>query len=86
MINWKVRLRSKVFWITMTPLLVVLANQIAGIFEADITVYSDKATALIETILAILCGLGIIIDPTTSGVSDSEQALAYVEPKKDGEQ
>lgn len=82
-INWKVRLQHKQFWVSLIALLLVLANQIAGIFNVDITVYNDQITSISETVLSILGLLGIIVDPTTNGVSDSSQALTYVKPKKD---
>lgn len=85
-INWKVRLQHKQFWVSLIALLIVLANQIAGIFNVDITIYNDQVTAISETVLSILALLGIIIDPTTIGTSDSEQALEYDVLKKDGEQ
>ena len=84
-INWKVRIQHKQFWVSLIALLIVLANQIAGIFNVDITVYNGQVTSISETILSILALLGIIIDPTTSGVSDSEQALNY-DKLKDGAQ
>ncbi|MCS1383280.1 phage holin [Lysinibacillus sphaericus] len=83
-INWKVRLQHKQFWVSLIALLLVLANQIAGIFYFDITIYNDQITAISETILSILGLLGIIIDPTTKGVSDSQLAMDYNKPK-DGE-
>lgn len=83
-INWKVRLQHKTFWVSLIALLIVLANQIAGIFNVDITIYNDQVTAILETVLSILALLGIVIDPTTQGASDSAQALRYDKPK-DGE-
>ncbi|TQR27179.1 phage holin [Lysinibacillus sphaericus] len=85
-INWKVRLQHKQFWVSLIALLIVLANQIAGIFNVDITIYNDQVTAISETVLSILALLGIIIDPTTIGTSDSKQALKYDVLKKGGEQ
>lgn len=82
-INWKVRIRHKQFWIALIVLLLVLANQIAGIFNVDITIYNEQITAISETVLSILGLLGIIIDPTTAGTSDSSQALDYDVPRKD---
>ncbi|WP_374964641.1 phage holin [Lysinibacillus sp. RS5] len=82
-INWKVRLQHKQFWVSLIALLIVLANQIAGIFNVDITIYNDQVTAISETVLSILALLGIIIDPTTQGTSDSDQALQYDKPKDD---
>lgn len=76
-INWKIRLRSKLFWSAMVSLLLVLANQVAAIFGVDITIYNDQITAITETLLAILGLLGVIVDPTTKGLSDSDRALDY---------
>lgn len=81
-INWKVRLQHKTFWVALIALLIVLANQIAGIFSVDITVYNDQVTAITETVLSILALLGIIIDPTTAGASDSYQSMRYNKPKE----
>ncbi|RHW38692.1 phage holin [Lysinibacillus yapensis] len=81
-INWKVRMQHKAFWVSLIALLLVLANQIAGIFNVDITVYNDQITGVTETVLSILGLLGIIVDPTTEGLSDSVQALRYRKPKE----
>lgn len=82
-INWKVRLQHKQFWVSLIALLLVLANQTAGIFNVDITIYNAQITAVSETVLSILGLLGIIIDPTTAGASDSSRALNYDVPRKD---
>lgn len=76
-INWKIRLHSKLFWTSMLSLLLVLSNQIAAIFGMDITIYNNQITAISETVLAILGLLGVIVDPTTKGLSDSDRALDY---------
>lgn len=81
-INWKARLRHKQFWVSLIALLLVLANQIAEIFGYDITIYNERITAISETVLSILALLGIIIDPTTTGISDSERALNYNKPSE----
>ena len=62
----------------------MLANQTAGIFNVDITIYNVQITAISETVLSILGLLGIyFIAPTTKGTSDSKQALNYDKPKGD---
>lgn len=80
-INWKVRLQHKQFWVSLIALLIVLANQTVGIFNVDITICNAQITAISETILSILGLLGIIIDPTTQGVS--VRALKYNKQKDD---
>ena len=60
-INWKVRLQHKQFWVSLIALLLVLANQTAGIFNVDITIYNAQITAISETVLSILGLLGIYL-------------------------
>lgn len=76
-INWKVRLRNKTFWLTLVPLLVLLTQQIG------LNWVPKNWESIFGTIMAILTVVGIINDPTTAGVTDSSQALAYYEPRKD---
>ena len=40
---------------------------------------NSKGTMLL---LAVLVILGVVTDPTTKGITDSDQALTYTEPKK----
>ncbi|HDU7181304.1 TPA: phage holin, partial [Listeria monocytogenes] len=37
-INWKVRMKSKVFWVSVIPLILVLAQQLLGWFGVTIPV------------------------------------------------
>lgn len=77
-INWRVRLRSKQFFTALTALIGLIITD-AGIVDAG------KYELYVQTILVILVAGGVIIDPTTDGVSDSKQALTYNRPKKDDE-
>jgi len=40
---------------------------------------------IVDQVLTVLGLLGIIVDPTTAGVNDSDRAMQYVEPWKDEE-
>lgn len=84
MINWKIRVKNKNFWIAMIPAILLLIQQIAGIFgiSIDLGDLGDKLLAVINTIFVILALVGVVSDPTTTGISDSEQALNYTEPKR----
>lgn len=82
-INWKVRLKHKQFWIALFSVSVLLLNQIASIFDMDVTIISSKIQQSFDTVLIILAMLGVVIDPTTTGIKDSAQALTYTEPRKD---
>lgn len=78
-INWEVRLRNKTFWVTAGSAVLLLAKQIAASRGVEIPV--QEISTLIDTVLTILVAAGIIIDPTTEGVSDSKRALTYRNPQ-----
>jgi len=80
-INWKIRFQSKQFLTSLIALLLVLANQVAYMFGYDITLISQEITNISETVLLILGLLGVVVDNTTKGISDSERALKYNERK-----
>lgn len=87
MINWRVRLKSKVFWVSLIPTLFVLVQLVASLFGAtlDLSDIQGKVLLIVDAVFVILSILGIVVDPTTSGISDSNQAMTYTEPKKDGD-
>lgn len=82
-VNWKVRLHHKPFWMALIATLLVLGNQVASLFGQDFSVYNEQITKIAESVLLVLGLLGIVLDPTTSGVSDSDQAMLYYKPKDD---
>ena len=45
-------------------------------------VSENAITQVIGYIINILVVIGVVVDPTTSGVSDSELAMTYTEPKE----
>lgn len=84
-INWKVRIKSKTFWLTVIPALLLLVQVVAAVFgfELDLGDLGNKLLAVVNALFSVLTILGIVTDPTTAGVSDSAQALTYTEPKED---
>lgn len=80
-INWKVRLKNPVFWATAVPGALSLVYLILGLLGIVPTVTEDYLVQIILTIIDILTNLGILVDPTTRGISDSERAQAYTCPQ-----
>ena len=82
-INWTVRIKNKTFWIAIIPAVLLLAQQVGGLFgfTLDIAGISEQLISIIGTAFAILALLGVVNDPTTKGISDSEQAMTYITPK-----
>lgn len=85
MINWQTRIKSKEFWIGIVGVLVSAITGIAAQFgvEVDLGQYSEGATVIITSVFAILGVIGVVNDPTTKGLSDSQQAMLYTAPNDD---
>lgn len=85
MINWKVRIRNKAFWLYLIPAILLLIQAVAEVFgyKLDFAILGDRLAAVVEAIFTVLAILGIVVDPTTDGVHDSRLAMTYETPKKD---
>ena len=83
MINWKVRWKNRVFWVSLIPALLLLVQTGAAVFGVtlEFTLLSQRLLAVVNAAFALLSILGIVADPTTQGLGDSKQALEYPEPK-----
>lgn len=83
MINWKVRIKNKTFWLQIIPAILVLVHMILKCFGIDFDYAEINANLInvVEALFVVLAILGIVNDPTTAGMSDSWQAMDYVEPK-----
>lgn len=83
-INWKVRLKNKAFWLAIIPAVILLVQAVAALFgfTLDLGDIGDKLLDIVELVFVILAILGVVTDPTTAGITDSAQALTYIEPKE----
>ena len=82
MINWKVRALNKTFWLTLVPALALLLQAFLSVFGVKIELGEtiDKLLVFINALFAVLVIVGIVNDPTTSGISDSSRAMTYETP------
>ncbi|EDO1161556.1 TPA: phage holin [Listeria innocua] len=76
-INWKIRMKSKVFWASIIPLALVLIQQILGWFGVTIPAETINREALdmINSVFLLLGVLGVVNDPTTPTANDSDLVL-----------
>lgn len=84
MINWRVRIKNRNFWITFIPAVLLLIRVVLRIFdiEIDMTDIQGKLMDVVNAAFAVLAILGVVTDPTTAGIGDSARALTYTEPKE----
>lgn len=75
-INWKLRFKNKATLAAIVATAILLAQQLG--FKLP-----DNINEVANTALTLLVLIGVVSDPTTSGLSDSAQALGYQEPSED---
>lgn len=82
-VNWKVRFKNKT-WLSMFISLVVgFVFNILKMFDIFPTVTENTILNIINQVLTFLGLIGVLVDPTTAGLSDSNRAMTYVEPWND---
>ena len=84
-LNWKVRIKNKAFWLAVIPAIALVAQAVAALFgyTIDLTSIVGKLQAVVNAVFALLVILGIVVDPTTEGVNDSNRAMGYDVPWDD---
>lgn len=85
MINWTVRIKNKNFWLAVIPAVLLLIQAVAAVFgyTLDLGDIGNKLIAVVNAAFGVLVVLGVVVDPTTAGISDSKQARGYNFPKED---
>ena len=75
--NWKARFKNKTFVVTFITLIVSLVYQLLGLFEVVPAVSESAIINAVTIIVNLLATLGVLVDPTTEGISDSKRAMTY---------
>lgn len=87
-INWEVRIKNPYFWIQIGVALLMPILAYLGLAVEDLTTWGKVGQVLLEAVLnpyvlglVVVSVFNAIQDPTTKGLSDSENAMTYTEPK-----
>ena len=81
-INWKVRFKNKVWLGSFCSLVIGFVYSMLALFDVFPEVTQSLVLQLMNQVLTFLGLIGVIVDPTTAGLSDSERALGYEEPAR----
>ena len=85
-LNWKVRFRNKVWLGSFCSLVIGFVYSMLALFDVFPEVTQSLVVQLLNQLLTFLGLIGVIVDPTTAGLGDSERAMGYEVPYKgDGE-
>ena len=82
-INWKVRIKNKTWLMAFAGAVLAFVYQILGMMGMAPAVSEDSVVQVIGIAVNLLAALGVVQDPTTAGLGDSQQALEYPAPRKE---
>ena len=85
MINWKLRAQNKTTLLAIAALAIQIVYRILDACGVIPPVSAEWVLELVADALSLLVLLGVIVDPTTDGVKDSERAMSYEQPWRDGD-
>ena len=88
-INWQVRIKNPIFWAELIAAVLLPVLAYMGLGWEDMTTWPAIGGVLVEAVKNPVILVSVIVsvwnainDPTTAGISDSEQAMTYNKPKQ----
>ena len=79
-INWTVRFKNGTWLGSFIGFIVATIYQLLAMFDIAPVITQSEIMQIVAAVLQLLGLLGVITDPTTKGVGDSERALKYTDP------
>jgi phi LC3 family holin len=81
-INWKLRLKNKVTLTAIVLGVVGIAYKILAMLGIVPPISENDMVEVVLLVIELLVLLGVVVDPTTAGVGDSQQAMSYDKPRE----
>lgn len=80
-INWKLRLQNKATLTAIISAIIIFIGSISTALGFDLSGFLGNAEGIATSIISLLVLLGVVVDPTSKGVSDSGIAQTYDKPR-----
>ncbi len=76
-VNWKIRFENKTFWLTFIPATLLLIQVVLAPFGITFEYFGieKQLIDIVNAVFTVLAILGVVVDPTTPTINDSELAL-----------
>ena len=84
-INWKVRFKNKLWLSAFLSLIIGFIFSMLKLFDVYPSITENQIVNIVNQVLTFLGLIGVLVDPTTEGFSDSNRAMTYEEPWHDEE-
>ena len=76
-INIKARLKNKTFLISFSALAIAFVYQVLSFFGVTPGISENEVVSIFSIVINILACIGVVVDPTTEGMNDSDRAMTY---------
>ena len=83
-LNWKVRFKNPVWLTGFIGFILATIYQGLAMFDIAPAVPEETWAQMAALLVQVLTLLGVLVDPTTKGLGDSERAQGYDTPRGDG--
>lgn len=81
-INWKLRFKNKTTFVSLICVVVSFIYNILGLLGVVPSVSEELVVQIIMLLSNFLVGIGVLIDPSTAGLDDSERVMTYNSPRQ----
>ena len=81
--NWKLRFKNKATFLALAASVIGFVYQVLGICGITVSVAQDTVTQLIGLVVNILVAVGVVVDPTTPGITDSKKGYGICRARTD---
>ena len=85
--NWKIRLKNPAFWVSVAIAVITPILAYMGITAQDITTWSALGNIIVQAVsnpyILLTVAVSVynaVVDPTTTGITDSARAKQYDKP------
>jgi phi LC3 family holin len=78
--NWKVRFKNKTWLAAFIALIISFVYQVLAMFDIAPVITQDSVIQAANLVLMMLSAMGVLVDPTTTGITDSRRAMSYTKP------
>lgn len=82
-IKWILRFKNKAVLMALIAAVVAFVYQVLALVEITPKIAEDSIIEVAGLLVNVLVMLGIVVDPTTSGINDSDTAMTYEEPRQE---
>ena len=76
-INFKARLKNKTFLISFLTLIIAFIYQAMAMFGVVPEISESEVVSVLSIAVNLLACVGVVVDPTTDGINDSDRAMTY---------